>query len=191
MHTLTIKYCCNELGIRDLLRHLERTGYKFTVFSNLDNTTQLRLLSKEDEIRFWKKNSIKSTLLAIICMLLYMIVPMMWPTIVQDRIFPYKETSFVRGLFYRDILGVILASYIQFSVGFYFYKAAWASLSTVRNHGYTSLCFHYLCIHIFCVFFSSQYVPFLKYWQTPKDRFRHINHDHFIYFHREIFGNFS
>lgn len=57
MHTLTIKYCCNELGIRDLLRHLERTGYKFTVFSNLDNTTQLRLLSKEDEIRFWKKTA--------------------------------------------------------------------------------------------------------------------------------------
>ncbi|CAI4367335.1 CMF_collapsed_G0012330.mRNA.1.CDS.1 [Saccharomyces cerevisiae] len=152
MHTLTIKYCCNELGIRDLLRHLERTGYKFTVFSNLDNTTQLRLLSKEDEIRFWKKNSIKSTLLAIICMLLYMIVPMMSPTIVQDRIFPYKETSFVRGLFYRDILGVILASYIQFSVGFYFYKAAWASFKHGSGTMDTLVCVSTTCAYTFSVF---------------------------------------
>lgn len=125
-------------------------------------------------------------------MLLYMIVPMMWPTIVQDRIFPYKETSFVRGLFYRDILGVILASYIQFSVGFYFYKAAWASLKHGSGTMDTLVCVSTTCAYTFSVFFfSSQYVPSLKYWQTPKDRFRHINHDHFIYFHREIFGNFS
>ncbi|QHS72466.1 Cu(2+)-transporting P-type ATPase CCC2 [Saccharomyces paradoxus] len=152
MHTLTIKYSSTELGIRDLLTHLESTGYKFTIFSNIDNTTQLRLLSKEDEIRFWKKNCIKSTLLAITCMLLYMLVPMMAPKVIQNHIFPYKETSFIKGLFYRDIFGVVLASYIQFGVGFYFYKAAWASLKHGSGTMDTLVCVSTTCAYTFSVF---------------------------------------
>lgn len=127
LHTLTVKYNSSKLGIRDLLTHIENTGCKFTVYSNLNSSTQLRLLSKEEEIKFWKRNCISSSLLALTCMALYMIVPMMAPSLVHKHIFPYRETSFIKGLFYRDIIGVILASYIQFGIGSYFYKAAWAS----------------------------------------------------------------
>ncbi|CAI4058710.1 hypothetical protein SKDZ_04G4730 [Saccharomyces kudriavzevii ZP591] len=152
LHTITLKYNINEIGIRDLLGHLRTTGYVFTVFSNLDSITQLRLLSKEDEIRFWKRNSITSTFLAITCMLLYMIVPMMAPTLLQNHIFPYKETSFIKGLFYRDIFGVILASYIQFGIGSYFYKAAWSSFKHGSGTMDTLVCVSTTCAYTFSVF---------------------------------------
>lgn len=104
LRTLTVKYNSNKLGIRDLLTHIETTGCKFTVYSNLNSSTQLRLLSKEEEIKFWKRNCINSSLLALTCMVLYMIVPMMAPSLVHKHIFPYRETSFIKGLFTETLL---------------------------------------------------------------------------------------
>ncbi|CDO95671.1 unnamed protein product [Kluyveromyces dobzhanskii CBS 2104] len=117
-------YDANEIGNRDIIDCIEEMGVQTLISNTLDNSTQLSLLSKTKEILFWKKNCIKAGISCVLIMGLYMLLPMLFPSTLKH--FPFIETP-IPGLFYRDIFGAIITTYVQTYVGSHFYKAAWLS----------------------------------------------------------------
>lgn len=149
----SISYDQDRCGVRDISNRItSELGYDPTVFSAYDSSTQLKLLSKVKEIQFWKYNCLKAGIFATITMALYMGVPMLLPFIVKSRTFPYKETSFLPGLFYRDIIGFVIATYLQFTLGGYFYAAFWNSLKHLSGTMDTLVCTSTSCAYLFSVY---------------------------------------
>lgn len=149
--TLQVRYDRDKIGIREVIHKIEDLGYDAVVSSALDNNAQLRLLSKVQEIHFWRSMCFKSCFFAIITMTLYMGLPMGAPGLVKNNKFPFNE-SFVKGLYYRDILGLPMATYVQFVLGFYFQKAFWKSL----KHGSGTMD-TLVCVSTSCAYFFSLY----------------------------------
>ncbi|EDO16789.1 hypothetical protein Kpol_526p42 [Vanderwaltozyma polyspora DSM 70294] len=122
----TIEYNQDLLGIRSIVNNLNSFGYDVMVNSTLDNSTQLKLLSRIKEIQYWKSTFIKSFFISVLNMLLYMWIPMGFPHLMKQKLFPYNQT-FIKGLYYRDVISFIFTTYVQFKLGIYFYRATWSS----------------------------------------------------------------
>ncbi|GAV53194.1 hypothetical protein ZYGR_0AI04770 [Zygosaccharomyces rouxii] len=149
----SIVYDQKTCGVRDIANRItSELGYEPTVVSSYDSSTQLKLLSKVKEIQFWKYNCFKASIFAIITMALYMGIPMFLPFVVKSHIFPYKETSFLPGLFYRDIIGLVIATYLQFTLGGYFYGAFWKSLKHFSGTMDTLVCTSTSCAYFFSIY---------------------------------------
>lgn len=149
---LSIEYDRKVIGIRDIIHRIRSLGYEALIASSLDSTTQLKLLSKVREIQYWRSTCLKACFFAITTMLVYMIIPMAIPKLKRNHIFPYSETFFLRGLYYRDIIGFLASTYVQFVIGSYFYKAFWNSLKH-RTGTMDTL----VCISTSCAYFFSLY----------------------------------
>ncbi|SMN22272.1 similar to Saccharomyces cerevisiae YDR270W CCC2 Cu(+2)-transporting P-type ATPase, required for export of copper from the cytosol into an extracytosolic compartment [Maudiozyma saulgeensis] len=126
---VTIEYNQSLLGIRDLIELCEQeTRYKMVLDSSYDKSVQLNMLQKTQEISIWKTRCMKSCTIAIISMLMYMGIPMLDHKLIMNHTFPYNEVHGITGLYYRDIIGLVMASYVLFHIGIYFYISCWKSL---------------------------------------------------------------
>lgn len=127
--SMEIEYNQLNIGIRDLVKLVkQKIGYEIVTYSNYDKSTQLDLLSKKNEIDFWKSRCFKSCSIAIIVLLLYMGIPMLAKNMIEKKSFPYNQVGSIKGLYYRDIIGFLLATYVIVRIGSYFYKSCWKSL---------------------------------------------------------------
>ncbi|CCE62184.1 hypothetical protein TPHA_0C00270 [Tetrapisispora phaffii CBS 4417] len=150
--TANIQYNTSVIGIRKIIASLETFGYSVLLGNDLDNDDQLRMLSKVKEIQFWRLNLIKALSISIIVLSIYMFVPMFSPSLVKNKVFPYKQVTFIPGLFYRDIIGLILTSYIQFGVGLFFYRSAWSAYKHGSGTMDTLICISTTLAYTFSVY---------------------------------------
>lgn len=160
--TLEVQYDRDKTGVRDVIRRITELGYDAFVTSALDNNTQLKLLSKVQEIQFWRSMCFKACFFAVATMILYMGLPMAAPGIVNSGTFPFNE-SFIKGLYFRDIIGFPIATYVQFGLGLYFFKSFWKSL----KHGSGTMD-TLVCISTSCAYFFSIY-SIIHNIANPKD----------------------
>lgn len=140
-YLLSFKYDPYQIGIRDIIAKLKQ---ELNVNSTIDTTDELgndtSQLTKCGEIHFWKMNCFKSCIAATVSMTMYMGIPMLIPSIIKSRVFPYKEVPIVKGFFYRDLIGLILATYVQYFIGGYFYVSTWKSLKNNHSTMDTLIC---------------------------------------------------
>lgn len=151
-NVISVQYNKHKVGIREILRRLETMGYEANIIPMSDSENQLNILSKVKEIQFWKSTCFKSCFLAVFTMILYMGIPMISPRSMKENYFPYKETFFLKGLYYRDIFGLLIGTYIQFVVGSYFYKAFWNSLKHRAGTMDTLVCISTSCAYFFSIY---------------------------------------
>lgn len=144
-----ILYDAMEIGVRDIIDKIEELGFEAVIADSLDNSAQLKFLSKTKEIQFWKRQAMKAGFISVIMMTIYMSVPMFFPRALSY--FPYT-TTFIPGLFYRDVIGFLLTTYVQFSVGTFFFKAAWISLKHGSGTMDTLIGLSTTCAYTFSVF---------------------------------------
>lgn len=139
-YILHFKYDPHAIGIRDIISSIQRDlNIDSTVdISELNNTTSQ--LTKYAEIHFWRSNCVKSCFAAIVSMTLYMGLPMLIPSMMVKKIFPYKEVPILKGFFYRDLIGLVLATYVQIRIGYYFYVSTWKSLKNGHSTMDTLIC---------------------------------------------------
>lgn len=149
--TVDIEYDQEKVGIRGVVRALEALGYGVFIKSNLDRSAQLELLSKVREILFWNTTFICSAVISVIIMSMYMFVPLISSKLVTEHHFPYNQT-YVPGLYYRDIIGFIFTTYVQFYTGSYFYKAAWSSFKHRSGTMDTLVCISTSCAYFFSIY---------------------------------------
>lgn len=152
-YVASISYDQDVCGIRDVSNRItSQLGYEPAIVSSYDSSTQLKLLGKVKEIQFWKYNCLKASVFSIVTMALYMGIPMMLPSLLKSHTFPYNETSFLPGLFYRDIIGLVIATYLQFTLGGYFYEAFWKSLKHGSGTMDTLVCTSTSCAYFFSIY---------------------------------------
>lgn len=150
--TATFEYAQDVCGVRDIAHRIADLGYEGTIVSPFDNSTQLKLLAGIKEIQFWRHNCLIASFFAVLTMSLYMGIPMLIPVFMKHHLFPYKETFFLQGLYYRDIFGLCIASYMQFTLGGYFYVAFWKSLKHGSGTMDTLVCTSTTCAYVFSVY---------------------------------------
>jgi Cu+-exporting ATPase len=115
-NVLSITYNPEILGVRTLTEgFLDQIGLVLEPQTIVDSTNQqIKGLQKLDEIRFWKRGFCITGIVG-------------FPMFVVDHIFPAltgKELSYhlVHGLYLNSLLELIFASYIQFTIGKFFYR---------------------------------------------------------------------
>lgn len=125
---LAVEYAPHAVGIRTLIAQVHTAcGVALEPARQRDRAAQLARLARDAEIAFWRGNCTRACLAAAVSSLLYMGVPMAAPGYVRAQRFPYSAVRGVPGLFYRDVLGALVATYALASVGRVFYAAAWKS----------------------------------------------------------------
>lgn len=151
-YLLHFKYNPYQIGIRDVIQALKE---RFDIESTIDSSfienkpnSRLQSLTKIHEIQFWKWHCYRSCIIAVISMCLYMGVPLVFPHVIQNHKFPYHQVSAIKGLFYRDIIGFIMATYIQIKIGWIFYYSTWKSLQYGHSTMDTLICLSTTCAYI-------------------------------------------
>ncbi|KTW29882.1 hypothetical protein T552_01086 [Pneumocystis carinii B80] len=140
-----INYCPRILSVQSLINAIKKAGYDADILDFCSTEEKLENLNKTKDIEMWKKSFIKCLIFAI-------------PLLFFQKVAPYfkdynkLETKmlFFPGLFFGDVLSLILTIPIQFSIGIYFYKSAFNSLCN-RNITMDTL----ICIGTSTAFFFS------------------------------------
>ncbi|SCU85382.1 LAFA_0D15368g1_1 [Lachancea sp. 'fantastica'] len=144
-----VQYDPASIGVRAIAQRIEALGYQVVAANGFDNTAQIQSLAKVREIRFWKNSCIQACCGMVTMLLLYKLIPRWIPGLRNSAM--YQQTP-LPGLFYRDIVGLILASYIQFWVGRHFYKAGWLSFRKGSGSMDTFVVVSTMCAYTFSVF---------------------------------------
>lgn len=149
MNEIIVRYDSSKIGIREIFLDIEDMGYEAIITNTRDKNVQIELLTKVYEIKFWKSMCYKSAFVSIIIVLIYSLFPMVFSNF--KNFFLYKET-FIRGLYYRDVFGLVLASYIQFYLGSFFYKASYNALKHYSGTMDTLVCISTSLAFIFSLY---------------------------------------
>ncbi|AET40239.1 Cu(2+)-transporting P-type ATPase CCC2 Ecym_5496 [Eremothecium cymbalariae DBVPG len=150
-------YSKSQVGLRELVDAVEGCGFEASVIVAMDNAAQLKQLARLEEIALWKNHAINAGVCAVIIMCLYMVIPMVFQS--SEEYFPFVQTP-IRGLFYRDIIGLMLTGYVEYSVGVYFCKAGYASML----HGSGTMD-TLVCLSNIAAFAFSSYAIVLNIWK--------------------------
>ncbi|CEP60695.1 Cu(2+)-transporting P-type ATPase CCC2 LALA0_S01e16842g [Lachancea lanzarotensis] len=144
-----VQFDPSSIGIRAIAARIEALGFQTAASNAFDNTAQIHTLARVREIRFWKYSCIQACCGMVTMVLLYKLIPRYIPSLRESIV--YQPTP-LPGLFYRDIAGLVLASYIQFWVGRHFYKAGWLSIRKGSGSMDTFVVISTMCAYTFSVF---------------------------------------
>ncbi|SCV06145.1 LANO_0H23090g1_1 [Lachancea nothofagi CBS 11611] len=144
-----VEFSPSVIGVRDIVAKIEDLGYESAATNAFDNVAQIKALARVREIQFWKSSCIQACCLMVVMILLYKIVPR-WSSSFKKSIIYHQSP--LPGLFYRDIIGFVISSYVQFWVGRHFYKAGWKSI----KHGSGSMD-TFVLVSTMCAFTFSVY----------------------------------
>lgn len=146
-YTLTIVYTISSnTSIRTIINDLSSNFLIESVpkFGNSDAVQQQQLdsLNRTKEIIFWKNSLYISGCIACFCMVVYMFIPMFFNHKEMPSFGPYKliNSKYVK-ISYINILGLIVASYLQFGpLGLHFWRACKKSLRNFSGTMDTLIC---------------------------------------------------
>ncbi|VEU19316.1 DEKNAAC100128 [Brettanomyces naardenensis] len=143
------------VGIRTIIGTIQDCGFDATVAKNFDTVTQIDLLAKVKDIKYWRTNFLKILLFGL-------------PVIFLEHVFPRMMHQWqVDGwVFYADILvQLLLGTYIQVWLGRRFYINAYKALKHYSGTMDTLICtstsivYAYSVCSIFRALISSDTEP--------------------------------
>ena len=149
-----VKYDPLITGVRDILDAIEDMGFEAILF-DADSQMHLQTLAKTKEIQEWKASLLRC---------LWFFVPEFLISHVLPHIPAFRNLLFMQflipGLFFTNILELLLTIPIQFGIGWRFYRAAFNALkhgsATMDVLIVTSTTFSF-GFSVFAMFFSMVY----------------------------------
>ncbi|KAG5513780.1 hypothetical protein PMAC_000818 [Pneumocystis sp. 'macacae'] len=118
-----INYYPNIVDIQYLIQAIRNKGYIVNTFGFNSSEEKRENLSKTKDAKLWKSSFIKCLIFTI---------PLLFFEKIAPKFENYRKIDntivFFPGLFFGDILSLILTLPIQFDIGTYFYKSAFNSL---------------------------------------------------------------
>ena len=119
-----VVYQTDKIGIRDLVRTVEDSGFDAIVADGQDNTTQLESLARTREIQQWRRAYQSAALYAIPVFLISMVIGHWdWGHAVVMYSLP-----FLPGLYLSDVVCLLLTIPPQFGIGKLFFRPAFKAL---------------------------------------------------------------
>ncbi|ROV89194.1 hypothetical protein VPNG_10216 [Cytospora leucostoma] len=119
---MTVNHQPSVTGLRAMVELVEAAGYNAIVADNDDNNAQLESLAKTREINEWRRAFKISLAFAIPVFLIGMIIPMCLPSL------DFGAWQPVPGLFFGDMICLLLTLPVQCGIGKRFYVSAYKSL---------------------------------------------------------------
>lgn len=113
------------IGIRNLVELVEAQNLNALMADMEDNNAQLESLAKTKEIKEWKRAFQISSAFALPVFLIQMIIPMFLKGLDQVT---FRQPTPVQGLYWGDVICLVLTVPVQFGVGMRFYRSAWKSV---------------------------------------------------------------
>lgn len=120
-----IRFNESQIGVRALIDAIEGCGFDAELITDMVHEKRLKILNKTKELCFWKWCCIESSLVSCLLGCEYVLIPHIFPSMLKR--FPYLETG-ISGLFYCDIIGLLLTTVLNLRVGPYFYKSFKSSI---------------------------------------------------------------
>ncbi|CAG8493784.1 10554_t:CDS:1, partial [Dentiscutata heterogama] len=147
-----VKFDNDILGIRELVFKINDLGYNAVLYDNTNNA-QLESLSRTKEIIECRKLFYWSLLFTIPVFLICMVIPQFEWGSKLDNI------QLIKGLYYSDLIALVLTIPVQFGIGKKFYVLSFkalkhksATMDVLVVIG-TSAAFFYSCFIMFATFF--------------------------------------
>jgi cation transport ATPase len=110
----TIEFLSSRLGVRDIIFMIEELGYDVSIFKQNEQT--------KFDVETYSRDALIALFFAIPAFLLGMVFMMIIP---DSEISKYFMVDVVPGLSRSDLILWVLATPVQFILGFRFYKGAW------------------------------------------------------------------
>lgn len=120
-----IEYSPAMIGVRSLVELVEAQNLNALMADMEDNNAQLESLAKTKEIKEWKRAFQFSCTFAVPVFLIQMVFPMAFMS-ANKAIFA-RQTP-LQGLYWGDVICLVLTLPVQFGVGMRFYRSAWKSV---------------------------------------------------------------
>lgn len=143
---LTIEYDADKIGIRTIINYINNCGFDTFILNKLDSTSQIDLLSKVKEIKYWKNNVFNLLKAGIPIFFLSHALP----AIINNCHWESNKFRISSGIYWDVILQLLFGTYIQFWLGKKFYINCYKSLS----HGSGSMDV-LICISTSIIYFYS------------------------------------
>ena len=119
---VTISYNQQIIGLRSLVSAVEAQGLNALVAETDDNNAQLESLAKTREIQEWRWAFFFSLSFAIPVFFISMLIPMVFPAL------DFGAFALCPGLYFGDVVCLLLTIPVQFGIGKRFYISAFKSL---------------------------------------------------------------
>ncbi|EMR10121.1 hypothetical protein PNEG_01400 [Pneumocystis murina B123] len=142
-----INYCPKISSIQSLINAIKKKGYDADILDFYSTEEKLENLNKTKDIELWKKTFIKCLIFAIPLLFFQKVAPHF-----KDYNKIETKVLFFPGLFFGDVLSLILTIPIQFNIGIYFYKSAFNSLYSGDITMDTLICIGTSTAFIFSIF---------------------------------------
>ena len=110
-------------GLRSLVETIENLGYNALLAESDDNNAQLESLAKTREIQEWRRAFWYSLSFAVPVFMISMAIPMAVPTLDCGSFLLW-----IPGLYFGDVLCLLLTIPVQFGIGRRFYISSYRSL---------------------------------------------------------------
>lgn len=119
---LVVTFDTSVIGIRSVFDVVEAAGYNALLADSDDTNAQLESLSKTKEIQEWRRAFTISVSFAFPVFLLNMILPMYMPGL------DFGAWELFPGLYFGDLICLLLTVPVQFGIGRRFYVTSYRSL---------------------------------------------------------------
>lgn len=143
-----IQYNSNIIGVRDIIYSVNSYGFDAILSNKLDSTSQIDLLSKISEIRYWRSNFLNLLKIGIPVVILGHILPIIRKSCQWNE----NSLRIGSGLYIDIILQLILGTYIQFWLGKQFYINCYKSLTHGSGNMDVLICFSTSIIYSYSIF---------------------------------------
>ncbi|CEP24627.1 CCC2 [Cyberlindnera jadinii] len=110
-----ITYDSSMTGVRDLIKVMHQEGISAIPQNILNVTSQIENLNKLKEIAFWRRNFIKTALVGFPIFIIYHILEPFGVNV---------SLELFHGLYLESVIQLIACTYIQFTVGVFFWRNA-------------------------------------------------------------------
>ncbi|OWB72105.1 hypothetical protein B5S31_g1807 [[Candida] boidinii] len=157
-----VTYNPDIIGIRQIISEIEDCGFDAILDNPLDTATQLQLISKDKEIKYWRSIFAKSLFFGIPAFILGHIIPILR----MSTHLKLKPIRIIHGLYLETFIQFCIATYFQTILARRFYVHSYKAL----KHGTgtmdllictsTTIVYIYSIISMLCALISSRdYMP--------------------------------
>lgn len=143
-----IEYNSNVIGVRAILKVLTDLGFDAIISNKLDTTSQIDLLAKIKEVKYWRSIFLKLLLFGIPIILAARITPV----IRQPNHWGANFLELIDGVYVDILVQWTLSSYVQFILGKQFYINSYKSLKHGSGNMDVLICVSTSIVYFYSVF---------------------------------------
>ncbi|QPG77042.1 hypothetical protein FOA43_004439 [Brettanomyces nanus] len=139
-----VTFDSNLVGIRTIVESIKDCGFDASVNSGLDTVSQLNLLAKVKEQKYWRSNFFKLLIAGLPILFFETVFP-----IIRKRC--HMNLRLTHGIYFDVLIQLVLGTYIQFWLGRRFYISTFKALKHYSGTMDTLICTSTSIVYLYSI----------------------------------------